>query len=134
MGAAASNWSKSPSSSSCGDALVEAVQAQVVGAALQHGELRAAAQQRVQGVHGARQVALHELPLEGQSRRGDHDALPVRQGGHQIAEGLSGARPGLDQQVGAVVDRFGDGRGHGDLARPLRTADGGDGGVQELGE
>ncbi|CAM5653765.1 hypothetical protein SALBM135S_05057 [Streptomyces alboniger] len=66
--------------------LVEAVQAQVVRAALEHGELRAAAQQRVQRVHGARQVPLHELALEGERGRGDHHTLAVRQGGHQIAE------------------------------------------------
>ncbi|GGX90525.1 hypothetical protein GCM10010298_64920 [Streptomyces microflavus] len=33
-----------------------------------------------------------------------------------------------------VVDRLGDGLGHGGLAGPFRTADSGDGGVQELGE
>ncbi|GAA3080138.1 hypothetical protein GCM10020254_25590 [Streptomyces goshikiensis] len=114
--------------------LVQPVEAQVVGAALEHGELRAAAQLRVQRLHRARQVALDELPLQGQ-RRGRHDhALAVREGRHQIAEGLAGAGAGLDQPVGVVVDRFAHGFGHGYLAGPLRAADGGDGGVQQVGE
>lgn len=41
---------------------------------------------------------------------------------------------GLDEQMGIVVDGLGDCLGHGGLARPLRTAYGGHGGVQELGE
>ena len=86
-------------------AFVEAVQAQVVRPALEHGELGAAAQQRVQRVDRARQVALDELALEGEGGRGDHDPLAVRQRGHQIAERLAGAGAGLDEQMGAVVDR-----------------------------
>ncbi len=36
--------------------------------------------------------------------------------------------------MGAAVDGFLDGFGHGHLAGTLRAADGGDGGVQEFGE
>ena len=115
-------------------AFVQAVQAQVVRPALEHRELGAAAQQRMQRVDRSRQVALHELALQGQGGRGDDDALPVRERGHQVAERLSGAGAGLDQQMGAVVDRLRDGFGHGHLAGALRTADGSDGGMQEFGE
>ncbi|CAD5936711.1 conserved protein of unknown function [Streptomyces sp. KY75] len=116
------------------DPFVEPVQAEVVRPALEHRVLRAPAQQRVQGLHRARKVPLHQLPLEGEGGRGHDDPLPVRQRGHQVAEGLARAGAGLDEQVGLVVDRLGDGLGHGGLAGALRTADGGDGGVQELGE
>ncbi len=85
-------------------------------------------------VHGARQVALHELALEGEGGSGHDDPLTVRQSGHQVTQGLAGAGARLDQQVGAVVDRFRDGFGHRHLAGALRAADGGDGGVQEFGE
>ncbi len=115
-------------------ALVQPVQAQIVRPALQHRELRAAAQQRVQGVHRARQVAFHELALQCQrGRRHDH-SLPVRERGHEIAQRLSGAGAGLDQQVGSVIDRLGDRFGHGHLAGALRAADSGDSGMQEFGE
>lgn len=36
--------------------------------------------------------------------------------------------------MGVVVDGLGHGLGHGDLAGSLRAADGGDGGVEEVGE
>lgn len=85
-------------------------------------------------VDRAGQVALDQLALEGQRRGGHDDPLPVRERGHQVAQGLSGAGSGLDQQMGAAVDGFLDGFGHGHLAGTLRAADGGDGGVQEFGE
>lgn len=88
----------------------------------------------MQGLDRTRKVALHELSLEGEGGRGHDDPLPVRQGRHQIAERLARTGTGLDEQVGLIVDGLGDGLGHGDLAGPFRTADGGDGGVQELGE
>ena len=115
-------------------ALAQPVQAQVVRSALEHRELRAAAQQRVQCLDGARKITLHELALQRQGGGRDHDALPVRERGHQVPERLSGAGACLDQQVGAVVDGGGDGFGHGHLAGALRTADGCDGGMQEFGE
>lgn len=59
---------------------MQAVQAQVVGPALEHGELRTAAQLRMQCVHGPGQVALDQLPLEGEGRRGDDHALAVGEG------------------------------------------------------
>ncbi len=113
---------------------MQAVQTQVVGPALEHGELRPAAQLRVQCVHRPGQVTLDELPLEGEGRGGHDHALAVGEGRHQVAEGLTGAGTRLDEPVGVVVDRFGDGFGHGHLAGALRTADGGDGGVQQVGE
>ncbi|CAM5506117.1 hypothetical protein SCYAM73S_04207 [Streptomyces cyaneofuscatus] len=39
--------------------------------------------------------------------------------GHQVAEGLARAGAGLDEQVELVVDRLGDGLGHGGLAGAL---------------
>lgn len=113
---------------------MEAVQAHVVRPALEHRELGAAAQQRMQCVHRARQVPFHELALQREGGRRHDDPLPVRERGHQVSERLSGTRAGLDQQVGAVVDGLLDGFGHGHLARALRTADGCDGGMQEFGE
>lgn len=116
------------------DTFMESVQAQVVRPALEHRELGAATQQRMQRVDRTRQVPLHELALEGQRGGRDHDALPVRECGHEVAERLTGAGAGLDQQMGSVVDRLGDGFGHGHLAGALRAADSGDGSVQEFGE
>lgn len=88
----------------------------------------------MQCVDRARQVALHELTLEREGG-GRHDhTLPVRERGHEVAERLSGAGAGLNQQMGAVVDRLRDGFGHGHLAGALRTADGSDGSMQEFGE
>ncbi|CAM5430839.1 hypothetical protein STANM309S_04947 [Streptomyces tanashiensis] len=57
----------------------------------------------------------------------------MRQRGHQVAQRLTGAGAGLDQQFRAAVDRLLDGFGHGHLTGALRTADGGDGSMQELG-
>lgn len=85
-------------------------------------------------LHRARQVPLDQLALEGQRRRGDDDPLPVGQGGHEVAERLTGAGARLDEQMRGVVDGRGDGFGHGHLTGPLGAAHGGDGGVQELGE
>ncbi|CAM5391554.1 hypothetical protein SVIOM74S_09604 [Streptomyces violarus] len=113
---------------------MQAVQARVVRPALEHRELRAAAQQGVQRLDRSRQVALHQLALERQGGGRDDHTLPVRERGHQIAQRLAGAGAGLDQQVGAVVDRLRDGFGHGHLTGALRTADGSDGSMQEFGE
>ncbi len=88
----------------------------------------------MQCLDGARQVPLHELTLQSEGGRRDDDALPVREGRHQVAERLSGAGARLDQQMGAAVDRLRDGFGHGHLARALRAADGSDGSMQEFGE
>ncbi|CAM5739591.1 hypothetical protein SALBM311S_00321 [Streptomyces alboniger] len=110
------------------------MQTEVVRPALEHRELRTAAQQRVQCLHRAWQVPLHELALQGESGRRHDDAFPVRERGHEIAQRLSGAGAGLDQQMGSVVDRILDGFGHGHLAGALRTADGSDGSMQEFGE
>ena len=115
-------------------ALVQPVQAEVVRAALEHGELGAPAQHRMERLHRAGQVPLDQLALEGQGGRRDHHPLPVGQGGHEVAERLSGAGARLDEQMGGVVDGRGDGFGHGHLTGPLGAAHGGDGGVQELGE
>ncbi len=113
---------------------MQAVQTQVVRPALEHRELGATAQQRVQCVDGARQVPLHELPLKSQGGRRHDNALPLRQRGHEVAQRLSGAGAGLDQEMGTAVDRLRDGFGHGHLAGALRTADGSDGSMQEFGE
>ncbi len=115
-------------------ALVQTVQAQIVGAALEHGELGAAAQLGMERLDRPRQIALHQLALEGEGGRGDHHSLAVGQRRHQIAEGLSGAGAGLDQQMGGAVHGLGDGLGHRHLAGALGAADGGHGGMEQIGE
>jgi hypothetical protein len=86
---------------------VQPVQAQVIGAALEGGELGAAAQQRMQCLDRTRQIPLDELALQRQRRGGDHHAAAVLQRGHEIAERLSGAGARLHQQMGALVDGLG---------------------------
>ncbi len=115
-------------------AFVEPVQAEVVRPPLEHGELRAPAQLRMQRVDRPGKVALDELALQRQGGRGHHHPLPLGQRRHEVAERLAGAGAGLDEEVGVVVDGLGHGLGHGDLAGPLRAADGGDGGMEEVGE
>ena len=110
-----------------GDALADAVQAGIVGAALQHGVRRVdavgALAQPVDGRDQPRDVALDELVLQRQGGGGDHDAALVEQRGHEVAQRLARAGAGLDEQVLARLHRRRDRLGHLDLARPFLAAD-----------
>jgi hypothetical protein len=87
---------------------VQAVHAQVVAAALEDGEVGFAAQFLLEGLGEAGEVAVHELPLEGDGGRGDHDGgflgHGVAQGGDEVGQGLAGAGARLDGQVLAGAD------------------------------
>ena len=110
-----------------GHALADAVEADVVGAALQHGVggvdgvLERA---RLDGLDQPGDVALDQLVLEGEGGGRDHHAPVVEQRGHQVAQRLAGAGAGLDEQVLASGHRRGDRLGHRHLARPLLAARG----------
>ena len=102
-----------------GHAGADAVQAGVVGAALEHGVRRVDAGQVADRLDQPREVALDQLVLEGQGRGGDHDPAVVQERRHEVGQRLAGAGAGLDEQVGAVDHRVGDRLGHLDLAGPL---------------
>ncbi len=97
---------------------VQLVQARVVRPSLEHRNLQAHARRRGDRVNGDRRVLDQNLTLEGQRRRRNNPAHPirraVRQQGHQVAQRLTRARARLHQQVLAVLKRsgaFGDHRG-----------------------
>ena len=100
-------------------AAVDAVAAQVVGAALEDRVGRAAPEQRLDGVDQRGQVPVDDLVLQGDRGRRDHDGLAVQQRRHQVGQRLPGAGAGLDEQVAALAHRLGDGLGH---LRPGRAA------------
>ena len=115
-----------------GHALAHAVQAGVVGPPLEYGE-RAAALEPVTGrLEQGRDVALDELVLQRERRRGHHDPVLVQQRGHEVAERLAGAGAGLDEQVLLVLHRRGDRLGHRDLAGTLLAAELLDGSTEHL--
>ena len=74
-------------------------QAEVVVPALEHGEGRAAAEQRLDRVGQPGQVVVDELGLQGQGGGGDHHRAVDEQRRHQVGQGLAGARAGLHEQV-----------------------------------
>ena len=120
-------------------AAVQLVQAQVVAAALEDRERRLAAEQRRQRLGQPRQVAVDELALQRDRRGGDDDrACRVRDGvpdrGHEVGQRLAGAGARLHGEVLAGVDRLADGLGHLDLPSRRCAADGGDRGVEQLGD
>ena len=82
-----------------GDALADAVQAGVVGAALEHGVRRPLTELLARGVEQGRDVALDELVLQRERRGGDHDPVVVEQRRDEVGERLAGAGAGLDEQV-----------------------------------
>jgi hypothetical protein len=90
---------------------VQPGQAEVVVPALQHGEGRAAAEQRLHRVGQPGQVVLDQLGLQGQGGRGDHHRPVHGQRRGQVGQRLAGARAGLHQQVlaggDALLDRLG---------------------------
>jgi hypothetical protein len=96
--------------------------AQVVVAALEHGELRPPAEHRLDRVGEARQVVLDELVLQCQRGGGDDDRSVDQQRRGQIREGLARTGAGLDQEVLAVADGLFDGVRHRLLPGPRDAA------------
>ena len=117
-----------------GHALADAVQAGVVGAALQDGVRRVDAGHRADRLHQARDVALDELVLERQRRGRDDHAGVVQERGDEVGQGLAGAGAGLDEQVLSTRERRADRLGHGHLAGALLAAEGRDRGRQDVAE
>ena len=105
------------------DSLTHAVQAGVVGATLEHGVRRPLAELLARGVEQGRDVALHQLVLQGERRRGHDHAVVVQQRRHEVAERLAGAGACLDEQVSPALHRLGDGLRHRHLARALLPAE-----------
>ena len=106
-----------------GHAGPDAVQAGVVGAALEHGVGRVDAGQVADRLDQPRDVALDQLVLERERRGGDHDPAVVEQRRHQVGQRLAGAGAGLDEQVLAADHRVGDRLGHLDLPGALLAAE-----------
>ena len=86
-----------------GHALADAVEAGVVGAALEHGVARV--DPVADRLDQARDVALDQLVLEGQRGRRDHDPAVVEQARDEVAQRLAGAGAGLDEEVLAALHR-----------------------------
>ena len=108
-----------------GRALADAVQAGVVGPALEHGVRRVDLRMGAgDGLDQAREVALDELVLQCQRGRRDDHAAVVQECGDEVGEGLAGAGAGLDHEVTTLGQGVGHGLGHGDLSGPLLTAQG----------
>ncbi len=102
-----------------GDSLAHAVQAGVVGATLEHGVRRPLTELLARGVEQGRDVALHQLVLQGECRRGHDNAVVVQQRRDEVAERLAGAGARLDEQVSPALHGLGDGLRHRHLARAL---------------
>ncbi len=101
-------------------ALTDAVQAGVVGAALQHGVRRVDLGVCLgHGLDQPRDVTLDELVLERQGGGRDDHALVVEERRDEVGEGLAGARAGLHDEVTAAGEGVADGLGHGHLSGPL---------------
>ena len=91
-----------------GHALADAVEADVVGPALQHGVGRVdlvLERARFDGLDQPRDVALDQLVLQREGRRRDDHPAVVEQRGHEVAERLAGAGAGLDEEVLALAHR-----------------------------
>ncbi len=115
-----------------GDALAHAVQAGVVGAALEHGVRRLRIQLPGDRLEQRGDVALDELVLEREGRRRDHDPVAVQQRRHEVAQRLAGAGASLHEQVASLGHRLLDGLGHRDLTGPLVAAELRHGGGEDL--
>jgi len=82
----------------------QAMQAQVVGAALEERDARGPAER----VRHRRQVPVEQLVLERARAGRDDRLLAGEQRRHQVGEGLAGARPGLDREHAPGFERFAD--------------------------
>ena len=84
--------------------LLQAVAAQVIGAALEQRGRHADAER----IAHARQVAVVELVLQRAGAGGDDRLQPRQQRRHEVGEGLAGAGAGFGEQHVARVERVGD--------------------------
>ncbi|SKY64887.1 Uncharacterised protein [Mycobacteroides abscessus subsp. abscessus] len=113
------------------------VQTEVVSATLEDRERRLAAERALQGFGEAGKVALDQLPLQCDGRRGDHhgvaglDGVPDRR--HEIGQRFTRAGTCLHCEVLAGVDCVGDGGGHANLPVSAFARQCGHGGVEEGG-
>ena len=88
--------------------LFEAMQAKVIGAALEQGR----GQGRAEHAAHTRQIAMEQLVLQRLGAGGDDHALARDHCRHQVGKGLAGAGAGLGNQGMAIIDRLGHGAGH----------------------
>src|SRR5699024_10102056 len=118
-----------------GEAAVQLVAAHVVPSPLEDRCGRPAREVALDRPDEPRQVPIDDLRLQRQGRRRDDDTVAgprrVVEGRHQVGERLAGPRPRLDQQVTAAVQGTRDGGGHRRLPLALRTAHGGDSGLEQ---
>ena len=116
----------------------ELVLAQVVTPPLDERVRGPAPEQRFERVGEARHVAIDDLRLEGERRRGHDGRLVhlerVTDRGHEVSQRLSGARTRLHEQVLVALDGLLDGVRHRRLPRPRDAADAGDGRGHEFVE
>ena len=84
-----------------GVAALELVQAQIVVAALEQGHLRLRLRARLQCLQKTRNIAVHDLRLQGQGRGSHHDGLVglphASESRNQVAQRLTGAGAGLHE-------------------------------------
>ena len=113
-----------------GHTLAHAVEAGVVGAALEHGVGGVDTVLALHRLHQPRDVALDELVLQRERRGRHHHALVVQQRGHEVGQRLAGAGAGLDEQVLVVGQRPTDLLGHLHLPLAGGAAEGGHGRLQ----
>ncbi len=112
--------------------LVEALEAQVVGTALQHRPRDRAGPRRILEVlRHEGQLLAGQLVLQRLRGRRHHGAAAQAHGGSEVGERLPGARPRLHHHVAALGDRFGDSAAHLVLAGPVLAAAEGSGEVVE---
>ena len=117
---------------------LEFVGTDIVGPSLDQGKGGLPAEQGLQRAGQAREVARHDLALEGERRGGDDRCLPrahrVLDRRDEVGQRLARAGPRLHQQVGPLLDGGGDRVGHGDLTLTSRPPDAGHGGGQQVVE
>ena len=110
---------------------VQLLQAHVVVAPLEDGERQRAADEGLDRLRHAGQVAVDELPLQGERGGRDDDGAAVggrgvERGGHQVADGLARARAGLHDRVPGPRERRRDRLRHEQLPLAVLAPDGGD--------
>ena len=88
--------------------LVESMQTQIIGAALEQGRSKA----RAKHLAHARQVAMEQLILQRLGAGGNDHALARHQCGNKIGERLAGAGAGFDDEHLSIGNCFLDRRSH----------------------
>ncbi len=100
--------------------LTRSLPAEVVGSALQHGELDGKAE--VVGEEG--KILGRQLVLERLGRGRHHDLFAQQQGGHEVRQRLARTRAGLHDEMAAFEHRRGDRLRHLHLTGPCFAAPG----------